>query len=289
MSMRRYYQLLELESDASLAEVKRAYRKLAFKYHPDHNASPDAHHQFISIQEAYSVLVAYLQTGRRPKTDAELLAESRQRQREWQEHSRRKRKLTAEEILKAREKRMREKAEQDAAIYQTIFDRFSIGWRATFNNIMVIFGLLLSIVVLTDFLQPLKAEKIFSANGDYNDKEEKGVIYIDGFEYFVERNIYIAVHNKQPITVYRTTIFKDVAKIRSDYRGVVEEEFIATMISLGPISVLFFLIPFFGFWYKRPDFNYTFYLIHYTMYIAPVLYLYFCLSNARIFHLFGIW
>lgn len=52
-----YYKILGVDRKASLAEIKRAYRKLARKYHPDLNPGDKAAEaRFKEIQEAYSVL-----------------------------------------------------------------------------------------------------------------------------------------------------------------------------------------------------------------------------------------
>jgi molecular chaperone DnaJ len=51
-----FYALLGVARDASEAEIKKAYRKLAMEFHPDRNAAPDAEAKFKEITEAYEVL-----------------------------------------------------------------------------------------------------------------------------------------------------------------------------------------------------------------------------------------
>ncbi len=57
MSTKRdYYEVLGLQKNASQDEIKSQYRKLALKFHPDRNKSPDAAEHFKEISEAYAVL-----------------------------------------------------------------------------------------------------------------------------------------------------------------------------------------------------------------------------------------
>ncbi len=56
MAMTDYYQILEVSPDASDAEIRRSYRKLAFKWHPDKNKAEGAEEQFKKVQEAYEIL-----------------------------------------------------------------------------------------------------------------------------------------------------------------------------------------------------------------------------------------
>jgi molecular chaperone DnaJ len=51
-----YYDLLGVPRDASEADIKKAYRKLAMEYHPDRNRDSDAEEKFKEITEAYEVL-----------------------------------------------------------------------------------------------------------------------------------------------------------------------------------------------------------------------------------------
>ena len=52
-----YYDILEVQPDAELIEIKKAYRRLALKYHPDRNeGSEESTEKFKAISEAYSIL-----------------------------------------------------------------------------------------------------------------------------------------------------------------------------------------------------------------------------------------
>jgi curved DNA-binding protein len=56
MKFKDYYQILGVARDADAQALKRAYRRLARKYHPDVSSEPDAQARFIQVGEAYEVL-----------------------------------------------------------------------------------------------------------------------------------------------------------------------------------------------------------------------------------------
>ncbi|MCP3741335.1 molecular chaperone DnaJ [Rossellomorea sp. BNER] len=56
MSKRDYYEVLGISKSASKDEIKKAYRKLSKKYHPDINKEADAADKFKEIKESYEVL-----------------------------------------------------------------------------------------------------------------------------------------------------------------------------------------------------------------------------------------
>ena len=56
MPARSLYEILGVDKDASEQEIKKAYRKLSFQYHPDKNSEPGAEDRFKEINEANEVL-----------------------------------------------------------------------------------------------------------------------------------------------------------------------------------------------------------------------------------------
>ena len=56
MEYKDYYKIMGLRRDASKDDIKRAYRKLARKYHPDISKEPEAEANFKEVAEAYEVL-----------------------------------------------------------------------------------------------------------------------------------------------------------------------------------------------------------------------------------------
>ena len=66
MEFKDYYQILGVEPDAELKDIKIAYRKLARKYHPDLNPDPGAEASFKEVAEAWEVLK---DSGRRAEYD----------------------------------------------------------------------------------------------------------------------------------------------------------------------------------------------------------------------------
>ena len=56
MEFKDYYKIMGVERDATQDEIKRAYRKLARKYHPDVSDDDSAEEKFKEVGEAYEVL-----------------------------------------------------------------------------------------------------------------------------------------------------------------------------------------------------------------------------------------
>lgn len=62
------YRVLELTHEADAAAIRTAYRRLAKRYHPDVSTLPDAAERFVTITEAYEVLIDPVSRGRYDRT-----------------------------------------------------------------------------------------------------------------------------------------------------------------------------------------------------------------------------
>ena len=88
MAINDYYEILGIQSNASIDDIKKAYRKKARLYHPDINPDPDAKDHFISITEAYEFLIANYQ---KIKTDDQLYQQAMDDWRKYRQDRSRKR------------------------------------------------------------------------------------------------------------------------------------------------------------------------------------------------------
>lgn len=80
--MNRDFILLGLEPDASKDAVKKAYRAMARKLHPDVNPAPDAHERFIEITEAYErIMRPHSQSANQTRKHTE--EQMQEQAREW--------------------------------------------------------------------------------------------------------------------------------------------------------------------------------------------------------------
>ncbi len=111
MNVSDYYRILGISENASIKEIKNAFRRKAKACHPDINKSRDAHEKFIDINEAYTYLMNHhtrVSPGRAYQQDSDNYY------RQWMERERQKARRHA-----AQRARMRFEEFRQSSIYQT--------------------------------------------------------------------------------------------------------------------------------------------------------------------------
>lgn len=139
------YKTLGLKTGASADEIRRAYRRLVKKYHPDRNPSPTAAAEFIEIQSAYEQL-----TGSQTTPDPSAVEQKyRARQAQYDQDLDAYKKQRAKAREKIRQQKRNEEAYKTAYLQQLRSAKIGLWHRAVAG-----LGALLFVVLWIDFFLP---------------------------------------------------------------------------------------------------------------------------------------
>jgi len=145
------YEILGLETGAELKRVKKAYRKLALKYHPDVNPSPKANEKFLHVKKAYEILITADLTFNQGEilTEEPVVSQSKKAS----DRDRTRHKISREEKLRmAREAQRRHEEfliKRDARYFKKFKQSIYYPWTLTCTYLSAVF---FSLILLDAFL-----------------------------------------------------------------------------------------------------------------------------------------
>lgn len=149
MSLNRYYKTLGLLPGADQAAVRKAFRKLAMKYHPDKNPSASAQAKFIAITEAYEIL-----TGKKPAPTTRVSRSRSTTNRKPSGAGPTTAEKSNEERVREAKERQEEQEKREFEENEQFYQLLTTGWRWKIIRFSAIIGIILSIALITERFLP---------------------------------------------------------------------------------------------------------------------------------------
>lgn len=285
----KYFQQLGIQPTDNVEAIKKAYRKMAFRYHPDKNQSEDAHVRFIQITEAYEILTGQRKIATDPKAKQKTAEEN-----------------FAEKVVMAKDRYRRQQEEElrkDAIYYKHI----TSGWKWAWFKRGAYYCVFISVCLTVDYfatggtetLTPPKESiafwtKVISAKGE-NFKVTDHDYWSNDYYGQIRGNRSLLFNDLKSISVILNPC--DMSMNKHSDRMKVFQDFdgfrLSTVMSFGSMYGVFPLVHFFLFVpillviYKRPILRFSIWRLVSIYFLFPLA-LFITFSNDRIFHLIGI-
>ncbi len=285
----RYYKILGLPDNATDDEVRKQYRKLVMRYHPDKNMAPGAEKRFIEIKEAYEIVI-----GKSPLPRALKNAPTTTRRKNTpknhsgnEEAEMRRRAAEAQERL--RNQKLREHIENEM-----YFRKLTTGFRWKIMRVSAVLGMVLAIFMMADLVLPRHYERDVITSYNLNPANGIGGSRVsliqteDAGFFWIERMNYSLYGGNHELWIETSWMFHNPVRILAQdkvrmYGFHVNFNFFRLTFLMVPI----FLLPAFTLWYKRRKVAFTV-LFQFSFYGVNGLMLFYLLTGDRWAHIFSL-
>lgn len=269
MPKSKYYKILGLESNATEHEVRKKYRFLAMKFHPDKNPSESAQAHFIQITEAYEILIGKKSA---PEPTPQDLAFEKKKKRE--------------ERVKEAQKRYQEQVMKEYLENELYYQSLIKGKRWKIIRLSAIIGTVFSIFIWMDYLLPhhFEPDSITEFKRNVTVQSGRGVVGLVKTEkqnyYWVGGIDHELFAKTRLVYVESSWIFHNAIRLHT--RGKLYYStypMFFNYYSFAWLLSIFFMIPIFTLFYKRKKISFTFlYFLSYYGVNALIL-IYFITGN----------
>lgn len=284
----KYYKLFGLPETASQENIKRRYRQLAMRYHPDKQGGDKR--KFIEIKEAYEYLSGQRTIGQSQQTYTYSPSRSTSQARQQSQ----------EERIKQAQQRKRENEYKEYIENERYFRHLTSGKRWNFIKLAAYIGVFLSFLLTIDLFLPYRYEQEriiaydnYTIGGlDANVYSVRRLYTESGRSYFSEEFSIIYFSDPDVLLVKSALFHNEIgfipfynrAEMFTDHKN---DNIFRIQFTLGAHATLlipFFMLPFLIIVFKRKTFSFTvFYFI--SLYISVPLIFYYLFSNDRWLHL----
>lgn len=274
MSLKKYFDILGLPENASPQEIRKQFRALAMRYHPDKNTTLNAKDKFLQLTEAYEILIG------KKNAPVELTARNRAK----------KEKSNEERMREAKKKhfdQLYKEQQENERYFKSLFTGKK--WRILKKT--SILGPILSVLLVLDMFLPnhyendkiLTFEQILPSDNALQQnslvRTEKGNSYwISGINY--------AFYSELPaVLIERSWLFHIPKKVFAMQRLATTSYSVHfTFLSEFFVVCLLFCLPLFVRIYKKKTVLYTV-LYHVSLYLSTALMIWFLVWEDHWAHL----
>ena len=292
MGTKRYFEILEIQPTKDEKVIRRAYRKLALRYHPDKNKSDEAHVNFIQISEAHENLLAAIEYSNRTEEEKKEYTRGKPHQSFKSKPKKSEAEIYEERLRQARKRyeEMKHKEEQENEEY---YQKISSGRTWKLFRVVMIGCLIFSILFILDsqFL-PSRWQKS-DVIGHNRVMNYGGISYsrivplklITGEKIWVKPSFASSAISSKSIFVERSYFFRDVKTLWTWesgkwYSSVSDFSVLGTF----PLVPIFLIIPFVTFIIKGRTLSYSL-LFNISLYMYGIILFALLIVNDRWMHL----
>ncbi len=280
MTRSEAYRLLGLKPGATEGEIRKRYKMLALKVHPDINPSPDANEQFILLTNAVELLLS----PDMPVYHHEL---NNERSRKSRNDSPEEQKRRMDEARMRFEQQKRQKQYENARYFQQL----TSGRRWLFFRSITVVGCLLSLALILDAFLPTHYEKdelVSFSKSDYNGILHEKITILELKEmgnYFAETERGIWLSTYPEVLVKKTWLLHTpVSFFSTDDFQLMQTDFDFHLGSVRWIAAGLLLLPLLTRLRRRRDLTYVF-LYQFSFWGVGLLEIYLLISQHRLEHL----
>lgn len=275
----KYYKLFGLPETATQAEIKRKYRELAMRYHPDKNNGDER--KFIEVKEAYEYLTGRKNVVQQPQTHTYSAGRSTSQTRQQPQEDR----------IKQAQQRYRDNVYKEYIENERYFQKLTSGRKWKVIRLSAIVGSLVVIVLILEQFLPhqYQQERIVAYErheiGSLKGGSSVKKFYTESGKEFYTENIYSIYHLDPDILLVKSAIFHNEIGIIPFYGY--DHRIHKIEYNIGAHSLLlspFFILPLLIVLFRRKTYTFTlFYFI--SLYFSAPLIAYFLFTNDRWLHL----
>jgi len=273
------YRILELPVGASDALIKKQFKKLALRFHPDRNPSPEAHEHFILISNAVDQLLKAKDTA---------TTQTRKKSRPTNPE---KKRAEQEQRIRVAKERFEQQRRSDELEQERYFRSLTTGKKWQLYKLIALLSFTLSIALLLDLMLPhhLEKDKMVA----FYPKAIGGIKYDYVYEIaFSKNNTLFAQRffenwklSESPVIIEKSRLFHTPISFHEmNSSPSIQAYFDFNLAAFGLPLMILFLVPLIPYFFQRKTVYFTF-LYHVSFWIIGPLGVIILGTGERLSHL----